>query len=487
MSLEAGLLGSMRGSGAPVRTSLPEEVAPFAGGAAGESRTAVAVATPVWTGKTLWGAIVVTRAGALAGARAEEHLERVANLLSLALAGADARRQLAMLASTDHLTGLPNRRSFEERLAAEVQRAGRHDRPLALVVFDIDNFKEINDTWGHEVGDRVLVELAGRLAAHARSGETVARVGGEEFAWILPEADAMGAIAAAERASRAIAAAPFDDVGVVTVSGGVCDLEQAPGANELFRSADVALYWAKAQGRNAVFRYAPEVVELLSAEEQRDRLQRAQTLGGIRAIAQAIDAKDTATQRHSERVATLAYALALEDGWHPDDAARVREAALVHDVGKIGVPDVVLMKPGRLTAQEYAQIQEHPELGARMVEGLLSDECVPWVRHHHERWDGEGYPAGLAGPEIPKGARILALADALDAMVTARPYAPRLTIDDAVREARACAGTQFDPQVVTLLERLHGSGRLPEAEQPVPPPEGVGTPLVDPTATAERP
>jgi HD-GYP domain-containing protein (c-di-GMP phosphodiesterase class II) len=168
----------------------------------------------------------------------------------------------------------------------------------------------------------------------------------------------------------------------------------------------------------------------------------------------------SATQAHSERVAELAVALARECGWDPESVSRLSEAALVHDVGKIGVRDAVLLKPDRLSDAEFEEVREHPSLGARMVEGLLSAEQVAWVRHHHEWWDGGGYPEGLAVNDIPEGTRILALADAFDAMVTLRPYAAGLTIEGAVAEARRVAGRQFDPSVVESLARLDEAGHL---------------------------
>jgi len=457
--LPEGILDRARGAGVPATSTVHAEAVALFGHGVGSGVDGLAAA-PVWLGRRLWGVVGVGAAGGLPPG-AEEGLQRFADLVGLALTGADARRQLARLASTDHLTGLPNRRSFEERLASEVTRARRHDRQLALVVLDIDNFKQINDAWGHDVGDQALVEFAERLGTLARAGETLARIGGEEFAWILPESDAMGGIAAAERARRAIGGTPFPAVGDVTVSGGVCDLAQAETSRELFRYADVALYWAKSQGRDAVFRYSPEVVELLSAEEQAHRIRRAEALSGIRALANAVDAKDSATQRHSERVADLAEALAAARGWGPERIARLREAALVHDVGKIGVRDMVLLKPARLTPAEYDEVRQHARLGARMVEGLLSDEQVGWVLGHHERWDGAGYPDGLAGASIPEGARILSLADALDAMVMARPHSPGLRVSDAVDEARRCAGSQFNPGLVETLEELASSDLLP--------------------------
>jgi diguanylate cyclase (GGDEF)-like protein/PAS domain S-box-containing protein len=469
-----GLVGRVHRARRPVRAYDPMSLDAMAGEGLDHTEGRVCgAAVPVWMGRNLWGAVSVVGERDDLPDDTEERLERFCELLSLALANADTRRQLATLASTDPLTGLPNRRSFEERLAAEVERAKRHDRPLGLVVFDIDLFKEINDAYGHQVGDVVLVELGRRLSDLARAGETVARIGGEEFAWILPETDDMGAYQAAERTRKAIAEHPFETVGTVTVSGGVCDLECADGPSELFRLADVALYWAKSQGRNVVFRYSPGVVELLSAEEQGRRLRRAEALSGLRALARAIDAKDTATQRHSERVADVAERLAMACGWSPAQAGRMREAALVHDIGKIGVRDQVLLKPSALTADECEELKQHAVLGATMIAGLLDEDQVGWVRHHHEWWNGGGYPDAIAGEDIPAGARIMALADAWDAMTRLRSDAPSLTAQQGIEEARRASGGQFDPRVVAALETLWRRGELstPASAEGLPSPE----------------
>ncbi len=230
----------------------------------GESAGGRAAAAPITVGDRLWGEIVVSSARPEPlPAGAEEQLQRFGELLTLAIVSADARAQLDRLASTDHLTGLWNRRAFEGHLGAEVERAARHSRPMSLLVIDVDRFKHINDTHGHPVGDRVLVEIAARLRAASRAGDIVARIGGEEFASILPETDAEGALVAAERLRAAITERAFPEVGSLTVSAGICDLADAPDAAELFRLADVALYRAKAEGRDRAVRYAPERQALL--------------------------------------------------------------------------------------------------------------------------------------------------------------------------------------------------------------------------------
>jgi len=391
---------------------------------------------------------------ALANARLHEQILR-----SLA----DAERR----AATDPLTGLANHRAFQERLAAEVQRAGRHGRPLALAVIDLDHFKRVNDSHGHQVGDRVLVEAGRILQAQARRDDLVARMGGEEFAWLMPETDDASAWEAADRARAAIAAHAFEGVGRVTISAGVCDLAAAGEGERLFALADGALYWAKHRGRDVVVRYSAEEVDVLSAEEHATRLERRQSLQSIRVLARVVDAKDPLTRRHSDRVAGHAVALATALGWPASRIARLHEAAVVHDVGKIGVPDAVLLKPGRLTPVERVAIERHAALGADIVADVLDPEQVSWVRSHHERWTGGGYPDDLVGEAIPDGARVIAVADAWDVMTSDRPYRAPVGPGEALEECARHAGSQFDPLVVAALARLHAAGALEPVAAPV--------------------
>jgi hypothetical protein len=291
----------------------------------------------------------------------------------------------------------------------------------------------------------------------------VARLGGDEFAWLLP-GDAMGAWQAAERARIAIASADMDAGIAVSVSVGICELGQAGSPVELLRLADGALYWAKAHGRDRCVRYSPEVVEELSADERAVRLEHQQAMNAILALARAVDAKDPYTMRHSERVADMAVRLALELDWGTGRTRLLREAAVLHDVGKIAVPDAVLTKPGPLTEDEFALVREHPVRGAEIVAEALGPEQVAWVRGHHERHDGGGYPDGLMGGSVPDGAAILALADAWDAMTSNRPYRPSLTPARALEICRGESGAQFAPDVVTALLRLWECGGIPAGE-----------------------
>ena len=429
--------------------------------AAASSAFRSGVAAPVHLRGRVWGAVasMSARAGGLPP-EAEETLAEFARTVALAIASSEARSQLELRASSDPLTGLANHREFHERLIGEVARAERDGAPAALVLIDLDHFKQVNDIHGHQTGDLVLRDTAERLRTVAREGELVGRVGGEEFAWILPAATATDAHAAAERAREAIRDTPFPGVGTLTASCGVCDLEAAGSPAELFRLADSALYAAKSHGRDLTITYSPDDSHDLSAQERAERLERAHALNALRALARAIDARDAYTRQHSERVADLAVRLATAVGWSVIDCARLREAGLVHDVGKIGVSDSILLKPGRLTASEYRQVREHAALGARIVQEVLTEDQVAWVAHHHERWDGGGYPDGLAGEDIPAGARLLALADTWDAITVARGYGSPSTRDEALAECRRSSGTQFWPEAVRALEALIAAGAI---------------------------
>ena len=416
------------------------------------------IAAPVIIRGEVWGAVSIAdlRAHAFTDEDAEA-LDDFAELVGVCVQNADSRAELLRAANHDPLTGLLNHRSFHgklQRWLAEPEASG------ALVLLDLDEFKAVNDKLGHHRGDGVLLDCAAALRSVAPPGSVFGRLGGDELAMLTPLTPAEAG-ACADRARKAFAEAVGLDV---SFSAGVCGTEHTREAVRLVELADAALLWAKRHGRRRTDLFDPNRMCPGARDELAQRLQREATLRSIKALALAIDAKDPSTRRHSDRVAHLACVLARRLGWAEDRIVRLHEAALVHDVGKIGVPDAVLLKPGRLDDQEFAIIREHAALGASIVADVLTEEQVAWVRGHHERPDGRGYPDGLVGDAIPDGARILAVADSFDVMTSARPYSAPKPVPVAVAECQSLAGAQFDAEVVVALARALVAGELPGAE-----------------------
>lgn len=377
---------------------------------------------------------------------------------NIAIAG-QLREEVARSA-VDALTGLGTHRAFHETLDRELSHARRHGRELAVAVIDIDEFRLINQRHGHETGDEVIARIGAIVASALRNEDVLARVGGEEFAVVMPSTDMDAAWYAMERARRAVDAAHIPLVGHVTISAGVCDIATSDEPEELMRLAEGALYWAKTHGRNVVERYSAEVMDVLSDQERAEQAERRRTLSAITALARAVDAKDPTTQEHSQHVATLAAQIAERLGLPQETRRRIHEAGLVHDVGKIGVPDAVLTFPGRLNDEQMAVMREHAALGAQIVADVLSDEQTAWVRHHHERLDGAGYPDGLQGHEIPLGARIIAVADSWDAMTANRVYRDALDEAHVIDVLRSGAGVQWCPEAISAFLALHADGLI---------------------------
>ena len=377
-----------------------------------------------------------------------ERLELLANQLAIAIQNARDYREKLEQAIRDPLTGVYNRRFFFEALEKEVARRARYGSPVSVVIFDIDDFKAINDTYGHAVGDdalRKVTEIASRLV---RPVDSFARLGGEEFGLLLPETQQLDALLVADQVRAAIARQEVIPGRRVTLSGGVASCPQdATTAEELERRADAALYWAKRNGKN-ICAVASEV----TSDAGGDELEA--SLSHLYALVSAIDAEPLHTRDHSENVAAYAVALGQELGLTEESVVKLRRAAFFHDIGKIAVPRSTLAKPAALDTEEWEQIRIHPSVGSTMLlHAGLSDEAR-WVSQHHERIDGRGYPSGCAGAEIDLEARILFVADAFEAMTSDRPYRTGMEIDEAVAELRECAGTQFDPMAVDALVRL---------------------------------
>jgi diguanylate cyclase (GGDEF)-like protein len=320
-------------------------------------------------------------------------------------------------------------------------------------MIDVDDFKRINDLFGHPVGDRVLAQVGSRLR---QNGEAF-RLGGDEFALLLPGRTAESALSTASAVLARISTLELADVGSVTASAGIAGFpRQAFDRDELIRLADSALYWAKEHGKNRVHVYRPDVVELAELRRLAHGPDRAARFRAAASLAKAVDARDTYTGSHSTRVAELGAWIAQRLGLDQEQVELTRLAGSLHDLGKLAIPEEILRKPGPLTQPERLVLERHPQIGHRMLESLGVDPVADWVLHHHERWDGTGYPDRLRGEEIPLGARIIFIADAYDAMTSDRAYRGRLTPRQAVDELERCAGTQFDPEIVCAFARELG-------------------------------
>jgi diguanylate cyclase (GGDEF)-like protein/putative nucleotidyltransferase with HDIG domain len=404
-------------------------------------------------------------------------LQSLADQLAIALHNARAYQMALDQAITDGLTGLKTHRYFREALDGEWRRSARNGRPFSVIMMDLDGFKQINDHRGHLEGDRVLAAVATLLDARSRQSNVVARYGGDEFAILMPETNMQQAEILAQRLRTALEADHFLHAHGVTASFGIATFpDHGPTQEEILRVADSGMYLAKYCNGNCVKVASPspkpgdaEGDQLLEAflgvEVKRmfstapDTLSRylhkfeqmKPLLDMITALAYTVEAKDPFTRGHSEKVSRLAAKIALQVGLSEAEIEEIRLAGIVHDIGKIHVPEDVLTKPTLLTAKEREIMESHAAWGAKIVEPLKVIAIERIVRYHHEALDGQGYPEGLKGEQIPLGARIISVADAFEAIVSARAYRRARTVQEALAELRRCRGTQFDPLVVDAL------------------------------------
>jgi diguanylate cyclase (GGDEF)-like protein len=384
-----------------------------------------------------------------------------------------SREELEAIIDTDPLTKLDNHRRFQERLMKETADSDTFNTALSLFLVDIDHFQAYNQQFGHTAGDAVLRRIGQILARSANA--TLARYGGDEFAAILPH---FGLARAAEMCEtiRSMVEREFaaeNAAQPITVSVGYATYRtHSREAEGLLLAAELAVARAKQLGRNQVCGFD----NVSGADETTDpsQLQRYLkdgSLATIQALAAAVDAKDPYTKGHSESVARYASQLAEHLNFPADEVELIYVTGTLHDVGKIGVPDAILKKPGRLEADEQHVMQTHPVLGEVIVKKAPQlAATVPGVRHHHERYDGQGYPDRLAGEAIPKIARILAVADTFDAMTSDRPYRKGLPWAIALAEIEKGSGTQFDPEFaaafVKVMRSKHPDKLRDEAPEP---------------------
>jgi diguanylate cyclase (GGDEF)-like protein len=411
------------------------------------------------------GDLSVTVAAKATGGGLEGRLARAINGVSAVLVETTAA------ATTDRLTGVSNRATLLAALFAEVERANRYDRSLSVAFVDIDHFKAVNDTYGHAAGDTVLRGVAQTIKDHVRESDVVGRYGGEEFMLLLAETGVEEGAVLTEKLRLLVARQRFtvaaDTDVAITISIGIAGGSGGTlRTDTLVRDADAAMYSAKSLGRNQTYIFAEP--------DDNARVPRAPISPAGRALAVEIgrSARDAATAsltsviaplphyrgQPSALIASIVTVMARSLDLPENEVDRIRVAALLHDVGKVAVPQDILDKPAPLTSTEWRTVVQHPRIGQVILEQAAAlKEAVPIILHHHERYSGHGYPFGLRGNDIPLGARIVSIADAYDAMTHDRPYKRAISHEDAVAELRRHAGTQFDPEMVTLFCDLFGS------------------------------
>ncbi|MFA5316551.1 MAG: diguanylate cyclase [Dehalococcoidales bacterium] len=381
----------------------------------------------------------------------------LANEAVVVIENAQLYTQARERANTDELTGLFNHRYFHERVDEEIERCSRFGHTFSLIFLDLDLLKGYNDIYGHLAGDNIIKVVAQDIKRNARSVDIACRYGGDEFAIILPQTSIGNAFTVAERMRMQMEIATSLSTASLTCSAGIASWPtDGVTREEIIKSADAALYYAKQAGRNQIC-LASEVVlsEVLRMETQSQ--SKATVLSTIYALAATVDAKDHYTYGHSKKVSQYATDIAEALGYPQGKVDTIRAASLLHDIGKIGITDRLLEKTGPLNKEDWKLIQAHPKLGAdiiKHVDGLK--DCLPAVQYHHEHYDGSGYPIGLKGDDIPLDARILAVADAYDAMTSERPYRhSKYTQEQAIEELARCSGTQFDPKIIRVFVDLN--------------------------------
>ena len=418
-------------------------------------------------------------------------LKTLADQLSIALHNARAFQNALEEAITDGLTGLKTHRYFMEELERELRRAQRSDRIFSVIMMDLDGFKGVNDQNGHLQGDRVLSIVAKVLTDQVRQSSIVARYGGDEFSILMPDARVEQAQALAERLRESIVKDKFLASHHITASFGIAAYpDHGSTHEEILHVADAGMYLAKHENGNGV-RVATLVPEsgqveaYLGVEFKRkfstgpetfnsimNRLEKAMTaesdvplVDTLTSLARTIDLSDHYTRDHSQAVSRLASQIARQLGLSDEEIAEIRRAGILHDIGKIGVPDHILYKPAALTSEEFAIMKSHSVKGQEILEPLkvpAIQRIGLMVRHHHEMFNGRGYPDQLKGEEIPLGARILTVADCFDTMVSERAYKKARTLDEAIAELLRCSGAHFDPALVDAFLKsfeTHGDPR----------------------------
>jgi diguanylate cyclase (GGDEF)-like protein/putative nucleotidyltransferase with HDIG domain len=459
------IIGWMDRLGKPLAPSQIESVAEFKGLWQAEkeqlTNANLALLQPIKSRNKLIGLIALgpKRRGGIYTTEDLELIDRIASQAGVIIENAQLYIQATIRANTDELTGLYNHRHFHERIEQEIGRGSRFGITFSLIILDLDLFKVYNDIYGHLAGDQLLRKVGKLIQGSVRTIDLAFRYGGEEFAVLLPETRMEDAYRVAERLRKTIESKSSFREMPVTASLGIANWPtDGVMKEEIIHRADTALYRAKQTGRNRTC-IASEGLKLANKSTGVSETASAKPLSIIYALAATVDAKDHYTYGHSRKVSEYAVSLAEALNLPEDTVHNIRAAGLLHDIGKIGVPDSILTKPGALEQKEWEPIRTHPELGVEILKHVVDlSKCLPAILHHHENWDGTGYPQHLKGEAIPLEARILSVADAYDAITSPRPYRTQLALKDALDELRRCCGTQFDPSLIPVFCNLMEGG-----------------------------
>jgi len=380
-------------------------------------------------------------------------LEKLASQIAVSVENSRLYAEAEHKARIDGLTGLLNRGSMDTLIASEISRHSRYGGIFSAIIFDLDSFKIFNDKRGHLAGDKLLKRICTITQSAIRDSDQAFRYGGDEFAILLPQTDIDAAYKVAERLrKRIIEEAESGDIAVTASLGLASWPADGIGPQEVLAAADAALYYAKRNGGNQCQYYSTALRESDEAAVSLYTYEDSEALSSIYTLAATVDSRDHYTQSHSKKVNEYAMMLAEAIKLPPLEINCISTCALLHDVGKIGISDEILNKPGKLTAEEWEAIRVHPRLGAAVVSHARQlAPCLPGILSHHERFDGSGYPEGLKGEDIPLEARIMAIADAYAAMTSERRYSKTLSHEQAMEEVERCAGKQFDPYLVEVF------------------------------------
>jgi diguanylate cyclase (GGDEF)-like protein/putative nucleotidyltransferase with HDIG domain len=389
-------------------------------------------------------------------------------ILTSHLTNANLYHQARLTSMTDALTAAGSRRLLEDKLESECARSKRYKCPFSVAIIDLDNFKTINDVMGHATGDDALKKVAACMGDEKRTSDILARYGGDEFVILMPETTANEAATLLERIRAKVQQIRVAENISMTISCGIARSlpDRDDSSSEVIRRADLALYEAKSAGRNCIKVWDESMSKALNAGDieiekikQLNRRiagmsQQAEKtfIQSIWGLVQALEAKDPYAKKHSENVMRYAVGIAERMNIGPKHLEVIRRASMIHDIGRIGIPDAILFKPSRLTPHERNVIEQHPLIAVRILDKMsFLEQEITIVRAHHEKWNGQGYPDGMANTSIPLGARIMAVADTFDALTSNRSYHRSRPPAEAVRILVDSSGYDFDPEIVKTM------------------------------------